>query len=441
MQSIVLLLLGIATTFDYLASMNWIPHLAVYIYELLTGVVLIYVLTMGVRDRFQFVRSAYWLLFSAIIVVLICGLVLNQVDPGPMFTGLRFYLRALPLFFLPAVCLFSDQQIKTQMRLLLVIAFAQLPLAVHQRMSSRALGGVTGDTTFGTLMDSSYLSIYLIGVACVLTALVLRKRLKFVWFLPLFLIVLFPTAINETKATFLLLPLGLTTIFLLVAPPGRRLRNVLVVSMILATFASIFIPTYDYLIARRQFSASLTDFITQGRIETYLDKEARLGALHQQDVGRIDALVVPLRTLAKDPSHLMFGLGAGNASNSALGPQFVGRYYEQFKFFMQSTVSRVLLEMGLLGVVLVLSLYWMVFNDSRKVAAVDSGMKGTIAIAWAGFTAVMALSAFYKDLILSEAVSCIFWYYSGIIAAQRMRLASRAAEHSHVPLPALETRG
>ncbi len=63
---------------------------------------------------------------------------------------------------------------------------------------------------------------------------------------------------------------------------------------------------------------------------------------------------------------------------------------------------------------------------SRIVAEADGGVIGTLAVVWAGVTAVMVLSTFYAPIATSEALSYLFWYFSGVIAAQRVRGASQA---------------
>src|SRR5207253_26736 len=112
--------------------------------------------------------------------------------------GMRTYLRAMPLFLLPAVYTFTEAQIRKQLWFLLVFTLVQLPIAVRQRMWTMAKGGFTGDYTSGTLMISSFLSIFLICVACVLTGLYIRKRLPLRRYIPLVCLTIAPSTINET---------------------------------------------------------------------------------------------------------------------------------------------------------------------------------------------------------------------------------------------------
>ncbi len=427
MHVIVMLLILVSTTFDFLVVKNLLPSPAKYVVELIGAFVFIYVVAAGVRDRFRYVRPAYWILFGAIALDMVCGVLANNVEAGPLFAGIRNFLRAIPLFFLAATFNFTERQIKTQLALLLAIALLQLPLAVHQRMTTIAGGGITGDTTYGTLMLSSTLSIFLICAVSVLMGLYLRKLISAKLLAVLFLLLVIPTTINETKGTLLLLPVALGTVFLLGAKPGTRFKNVFLAGALLAMFAAVFVPIYDALIVKRPYPVKIGDFFTDpSHLENYLSKrDAEVGTTEQ--VGRVDSIVVPLRLLSRDPAQLVFGVGLGNASHSSLGHQFTGKYNYLWEPFLLTTVSVVESELGLLGLFLLVAVYWLIYSDCRALARSDSPLMGALALGWAGATAVMALSLPYKNLIPSAAMSFLFWYFSGLIAAARMRLDYEAA--------------
>ena len=69
----------------------------------LSGLVLVYVAAAGTRNRFRLVQSKYWIIFAAFSVIILFGIINNPPGSGPVLSGMRFYLRAIPLFFLPAV--------------------------------------------------------------------------------------------------------------------------------------------------------------------------------------------------------------------------------------------------------------------------------------------------------------------------------------------------
>ena len=428
MQIVVLSLLVVATTIEYIVAQGWLPPPTRYLIELYGAGVLVYVVAAGSRDRFRFVRPAYWFLFGTVVLTMVCGVLANGVAPGPIFAGLRTYARAIPFFFLPAVVRFSSRQIQVQLRLMLAILVAQLPLAIHQRRSTLALGGITGDTTMGTLMNSSSLSVALVGGIAVLMGFYLRKRVRFRTLCVFFVLLVIPTTINETKGTFVLLPIALLTTFMVAAKPGTRGKNIFLACLFLCLFGAIFIPIYNRLILVRAYPVSIQEMFTDPRhLEAYMSKpNAEIGTT--QEVGRVDSIIVPLRLLSKEPSQLVFGLGIGNASPSALGPKFTGRYNYLIGRFLTTSFAVIVSELGILGLLVVLGLYWQVYCDSRIVAASPDPIMGGIALGWTGVMVMMALCIAYKDFISFAPISVLFWYFSGLVAAARMRLGSVAQE-------------
>ena len=82
----------------------------------------------------------------------------------------------------------------------------------------------SGDDVRGTIMDSGILSMFLICVALVLTGMMLKRRISIFWYAVGFLLLLFPTTINETKVTVLFVPFGLFVTLVMGAERGKRLR-------------------------------------------------------------------------------------------------------------------------------------------------------------------------------------------------------------------------
>lgn len=434
MHTLVLSLIIATLGIDYLAHEGWLPGLASFTQEGVALLASIYVVANGMRSRFQYVRTEYWIVFGALLVVIVCGILVNAVSSGPVFAGIRTYLRALPLFFLPAVFAIDDRRLRRQLLLVLGFALLQAPLAWYQRSTVWAEGHISGDWVVGTLTSSGILSVFLICVACVLAGFYVRKRLPARWFIPLVLIVLIPTALNETKATLFLLPLGLLTTFIVGSPASTRFRNGLVATVVLSLFGAIFVPIYDYYVTPRWGYGIVEFFTMKGRLEGYMEK--RNAGIGSEEAGRVDAITVPVKTLARDPGQFVFGLGIGNASDSALGPQFTGEYFRRFEPFRQSTASVLILETGVLGLALVMLLYLMIFRDARFVARHDSGLGGAMAAGWTGAVAVIVVATFYVEMMAYGSTSFLFWYFSGLLAAHRMRLAAPATQRRAVPLVA-----
>jgi len=430
MNTLILLMILAVTTFEYLTQIDLLPRAAKFLPEILSAVTMLLVVIYGTRNRFQFVRPAYWFVFGAILVTMLCGAIANSVDAGPVIAGMRRYLRAMPLFLLPAVYAFADRQIRNQLLLLLALCLPQFPIAFSQRMETMSAGGYTGDATVGMLSTSGFLTIFLVCAACVLTAAFLRKRIGRALFLPLFVLLLIPTMINETKATLLLLPVGLLVTFVAASQQRARLKNFVVAAGLLVTFGAIFVPTYDYFITHKGGPTILEFYTDPEELESYMSKDAAVGTRSLKEVGRVDAILTPLREMARDPTHLAFGVGIGNASQFPLGAKFTGAYFRQFAPFLKSAASIIILEIGVLGLALVLVIYYLIFRDARVVAEADDGIRGVLAAGWAGVTAVIVVATFYKNTTSSEAISYLFWYFSGVIAAHRVRLARQPVQVS-----------
>jgi hypothetical protein len=257
-----------------------------------------------------------------------------------------------------------------------------------------------------------------------LTGMLLRQRVSKLMYFVLFFYLLAATSINETKGTLILLPIGLVATVLIGSPPAKRLRLAVLAVGLFAIFVVGFSVAYDYVqnVRTNHYYTSLSKFfLDEKQLDRYVDTHSGLGATRQ--AGRVDAIVVPLRVLSRDPSQLAFGFGIGNASHSSLGPQFIGEHYPVFHSFLVSSFSVFLLEIGVLGTTLVFLLYWLIFRDAIALARVDDTLTGWIAVGWAGIVVLTVFATPYKTIHTFASLSYLFWYFSGLVAARRMRLA------------------
>lgn len=428
MQFFIYATIIIASTFGFLVSIGILPSVLKFGPEIMAMMATVVFVTLGVRERFRNVRAAYWLIFGALALVFVCSSVANQVGSGPTFAGIRNYVRAIPFFFLPAVLSIQRVHVKRQLLLMLLIAVIQLPIAWFQRTHLPS-GAFTGDYTTGTMMNSGVLSIILIACGCVITACYLRKEISLKFYLAMLLLILLPTTLNETKATVFLLPVGLLTVFFLAHRGSARLVAVFKGVIVLAIFASIFVPVYDYYVPEKD--RILTFLSDPEAISRYNEKGADVGDTDR--VGRIDSITMPLRAASNDPVRLFFGYGPGNVSDSALGDEFTGLYFARFGPFLITLWSVVVFELGLFGFGLLVLLMWCIFRDSLTLAREGTGLVGALGLGWCGVICVMLFGFFYKTLISNEGVSFLFWYFSGLVVALRMQLVQHQQEQRMVP--------
>jgi hypothetical protein len=434
MQVLMLFIIVAVTTALYLASIHVAPSQFKFLPEALSALVAAFVIVAGPLDRFRLIAARYWLVFAALAVVMVCGVLANAPAPGVLIGNGRYYLRAIPLFFLPALINFSETQLRTQLRLLLGISVLQLPFSLHQRYVIYSSSRVSGDDVIGTLMNSAALSIFLIGVICVAAALTLRERISKPAFLLLFVLLIIPTTINETKATVFLLPIGLISTLFVGAPPRKRLQIGVFSAVLMLVFAALFVPIYDFFSqANNKYPYTLESFFTNKKeVEHYLDQGTDVGS--RKEAGRIDSVEVPLQAFLSEPVHLLLGVGVGNGSISTLGNGYTGEYQPLYgRYTAVSSAAAFLVEIGLIGLALVFMLDWLVFRDALFVARHDRTLIGAVALGWVGTTVVMVISTFYKDVKAYDSLSYLFWYFSGVIAATRMRLELQAQAASVNP--------
>jgi hypothetical protein len=429
MQLLVLAMILSVSVASYLTEVRLAPGVLKFLPEALSVVAFTSVLLLGPHERFRFLAARYWVVFSSLGAIMICAAIINHVAPGTLIGGMRDYLRAIPFFFIPVVFEFSETQIRTQLRLLLAIALLQLPISLYQRYEVAAHGRWSGDPVTGTLAISSIMSLFLIGATCIAAALTLRGRLRLTFFLVLFLLFIIPTTINETKGTVLLLPVGLVTTLLVGSPRGKRLRLGLSAFALLALFAAVYVPVYDYFAAANNpYPYTVENFFSDPHmLGRYVDQGTDLGS--RKEAGRWDALVVPLQAFASDPVHFLLGVGIGNGSAWGFGTAYIGDYYGLFgRYTTLTSGAAFIVEIGVLGLALVLMLYAIVLRDAYAVAKNEETLVGSIALAWLGITLVMTLATFYKSLHFFESLSYLYWYFSGLVAAERERIGWRTLQ-------------
>ncbi len=431
MQQLILVILCCVVLWDPIVQSLELPSFARFLPEALSVLVMLYVLIAGTRDRFRLVAPKYWLVFAALALVILAGIINSNPGAGPLISGLRLYLRALPLFFLAAAFPMTDQQLATQLKVLLGLALVQLPFSLYQRWVVMSEGRYSGDFVTGTLLDSGIESMFLICAALVLTGLLLKHRIGGVRFLLMFLLILFPTTINETKVTAIFLPLGLLVTLFVGAEPGKRLRYAGIAAALLIVFGAIFVPIYNKMEEHDPDRVDIVDFFTDPqKLDRYLAAHgnlAKTGIGGTKEAHRGQALDETFGYLAKDPVRLAFGLGLGNVSPSQAGKEFEGSYYQLFRNLLVSSFIYFVLELGVLGVLLIGVLLWMVFSDSLAVARADDSLTGALGAGWTGVVAIFAIGMVYDNYHFFAAPTFLYWYFSGVVCARRMALRYSSA--------------
>ena len=404
---------------DYLAlDLGLISRKVTWLPELISGAALIMILLSAAANRSIALKPKFLTFFFVFGIHILVGIIVNMVSPGAIFAGLRTYLKYLPFFLLPAVYDYSDEEIKKQLKFLLFLAVLQFPVVLYQKFVQFS-GRGTGDVITGTVGESGVLSIVLICTIAVLLSFYLRKQVTTKVFLVLLFLLFIPTTLNETKVTVVLLPIALIVPLLFLRKKEGRFKQVVQIIVISSLLFAIFIPVYDTLKGPRAAYGIVEFFSSEKYLMRYIDAGGDKPA-------RVDSLLMPFRVLSDDAIKFIMGLGIGNVSISSLkGFEGEYSYYYTAHGGGQTTVSYLMWELGIVGVLLSLLLFCLIFRDASYLRA-RGDIVGIIATGWIGVLAVLTITLFYKNIIVFSILSYLFWYLSGYLAAKRYRLGRPA---------------
>lgn len=408
---------------DYLSlKLGILSRYVTWVPEILSLAVMVMVIARMAMVHGSALGTKYKLLLVVFLVHIFFGIILNAVPEGAIVYGLRTYLKFIPFFLLPTVYTFSDSEMKKQLKFLLVLLLFQFPVALYQRLIQ--FGNLrTGDEVRGTVASSSMLSILMYCTIAMLMSLYLNKKIKLQTLVPILIILFIPTAINGTKASFFFLPISLFLPIILFSNKGR-LKQLLVVAIISGVAIPTFIGLSDHYQAR-DYDKGLIDFMTkEGRMQGYLyqgvdaDKKFRY-------MGKVDSYVLAVTVLSEDAWQLAFGVGVGNTNTSYLS-SLSGSYAGLASRLGAgvTSISYFLWEIGVLGVLIYFVFIYFIFSDARKLSK-KNDFVGIFSLGWVIVSMLIAISMFYQNIFLENAIGYLFWYFCGYVAAARYRYGRR----------------
>jgi hypothetical protein len=139
----------------------------------------------------------------------------------------------------------------------------------------------------------------------------------------------------------------------------------------------------------------------------------------QTEIGRLDSVLLPFQ-LTDDPIRWLVGVGPGNAS-TVHSDVFKGEFSETAERYGVdfTTASALVWETGLLGLIFSLAFLFMIFQDSRRVAAGYDDWRGALSLGWASVCILIVMSFLYHNLVDHTVYSYLMWLFCGQIVALR----------------------
>lgn len=432
-----------------------LPKASKYAADIVFVAVLIPVLGRMAYQKSIALHPKYFILFLVLVAHVLAGILANHMQPGTVVAGGRQYFKFVSIFLIPTVYAFTDQEIQGQLKFLLVVALAQLPIASFQMF---VLGEV-GDGVTGTLAVSSILSMYLVGSVCILMAMYLKRLVSLRTLLLLTPCLLFPATLNETKGSMVLLPLGLLGVVLFSQEVRRnkgQLAGVLAAGVM--AFAGL-VVMYDYMYASSAEGGKGSIYRSSGIVEFFLSPDQGFGEYLYRDVEneldersmldtehgvvgeklimneegnyyglrRLDTVTLPFTVLSDTPMKLMLGLGIGNTSQFA-GKILSGKYgyLEDVALAKWTLLGQLVWDIGVVGLVICIVMMIVVIGDSVRLSK-EEGVIGAIGLGWVGVMLMFIASLPYKNLLLLNSTGFLMAYFSGYVAASRMRIDRKRA--------------
>ena len=408
-------------------SLDWIsfklgglPRIATWLPEILSLMtVALVVMLFAIRKHFA-LKGKYLIFFSLFFMFILGGIIVNAVPSGVVLAGLRSNLKYLPFFFLPIVYVFSDEQIRRQLKFLLVLSLIQCPVTIYQRFIKYA-GVGTGDVVGGTLGQntSGVLSVYLACTISLVIAFYLKGRIKRSMLLILIGLLFLPTTLNETKVSLLLIPFALISPALFLPGQMNTIKRILPVMAVCMVLMVVFVKVYDH-ISVSQGKVTIGKFLERerGGPKDYLYRGEKLR--QEKGISRFDSIELAVDQLSRT-GNLLLGVGIGNASPS-FSDKLTGEYYKKYWQLQPggTGLSHLLWEQGLVGVLLFIFFFGLVLQDSIYLST-RNDIAGAISLGWISVVMIISGSFVYFSTFGQNIFAYLFWYFSGYIAAQRYR--------------------
>lgn len=409
---------------------GYIPNALGWITEVMAIVFIPVILVCLAVNKKFYAPYHYLVMVSLSLFIVAISFLYNQSEASALILGLRHHFKWLPFFLLPIVYNFTEKDIRKILWLVCAFFIIQAPLSFLQCFVwyvSRS-----GDDVRGTLGTSAVLSVMLISGIAIVYSLFLTKHIKLRLFITLAGIFLIPTMLNETKGSFILLPLAIIISTLLFGDKNifHKFKKIISSCMILGIFLFLFINAYRFIYSDRQ-GADVTELYQRemegGGYLYYGEEKAMVRIGKGLEIGRLDSIMFAIKNISKDPGTFFFGIGVGNAIPTKLSFLKTGNNEVSMYEPAKTTISNVIWEMGFAGLILYLGLLVIMFKDIFVMRGQRDFVR-VFCLGWCSVIGVRLLTLFYINVLYMNAYDQIFWLLSGIVLSKCYQLRTLSTE-------------
>jgi hypothetical protein len=413
-QKMVYLLIFSLMSLDWLSG-KWdlIPRQLTWIPEILSIITILYIIMFAAKNKMFPLQLPYILIYLFILLTFL-GIFLNNIAISVAFSGLRNHLKFLPFFLLPFFYTFSDNFIKKFIILVLLLSFLQGPVSMIQRL---VFTSQSGDVVGGTLgaSASGILSLFCSMVMILWIIIYFRLHIRFIYFTFGLIVLFVPMTLNETKISIFLIPVVFISALLIIPEAKSKARQLIILLLILIIFFSLFKMTYNYYYGKD----------SEHMIETYISNPKKvLDYIYFRkynksgELNRIPQIIFAYQHVSGKLLHFIFGVGAGNASDSFFS-EAKGIYHKRYDTLGIDSIfiSNMIWEYGIFGTILYLFICTFLFLKTYSMRKKE-GILGVTAMYFLGMSIILLLSTIYLNTMRVNLFLYLYWFVGGYLIDQ-----------------------
>lgn len=393
---------------------NYLPFIgrkAIWLTDLMLLVILVRLAVSFALEKTPLFREKDNLLIIVLVGLGLVSTMANDLTARIAICGFRNYFKYIPLFLALKYLIDDRTFIKRILVFWIVIALVNVPLSVYQFLFGEEIEVMSRYDLVGGVFSaggSGILSLYqIVIISYILLSYQAKPPVRRWCAVALILFLLLPVFINETKITFVLLPLA----FLYVYRDRVARRPFETIGMALLALLLLFSLNRVYSRPDQDFGGQ--SLFSREWVRSYFYDSSYFS--EEESLNRLSAVEFAWSNISKDPVHFLIGVGPGNASYSALEGG-VGKYYQRNPDLNIDMVflSKILWEYGVGGTLL---FFIFIFYIWRSVSVVGKGAKEPdlvpVSRMFTLLTGFLLLTLVYNLSFYIDELACMFWATSG----------------------------
>lgn len=408
---------------SYVSGFGFIPNGVRWLVELS----MLFLLLKTVADRTIYHKPWRLPLFAMFISLLslltIVSLSINKISPSSLLFGLRDHFKYILFFYLLINLDFKEEFYRKTITILFIIMILQIPVTIMQKVfwspnNSLGMNGIPlgyidiAGGTIGKGDTTAYLVALAAGTIFIIISYIKYNRMQVSpWIVCGGLLI--PIMLADSGAGVLLLGFGLL-LFLFQRQTLRSLLGILFIGFM------VFIISSGWFLMQEGRKGDISTVETVFKWHFATDAFGR-----PTNKGKAAALVYAYNMVNKDVLTQFCGLGIGGftANTFVSGGDLA---YEIMKYELKPQFARVLIEMGWIGIYILLAWMFFMLRVNRYVfkKTNDNYWKG-ISLGFYGVLYVYFSFCFYRPVWDFDATSFAFWFLAAAIYSQKVRLENK----------------